>query len=64
MMLGTMCEAVILGGPGLCVPWQHCFSSGNIVAGACFGHSEPHLPTFISFYELIPGSGFFWHSAI
>jgi hypothetical protein len=31
-ILGRMCEAVILIGPGPCVPWQHCFSSGNIVA--------------------------------
>jgi hypothetical protein len=56
-------EAMI-GGPGLCVPWQLFFSPGNIVAGACFGHSRPQpiiLPSFISFHEFL--SGFFWYPA-
>jgi hypothetical protein len=59
-------EAVVLSGPGLYVPWQTCFSSGNIGAGPWFGHSGPQpviLPILISFCELIPGSEFFWHSA-
>jgi hypothetical protein len=39
----VVCETVI-GGPGPYVPWQCSFSSGNIVAGACFelcGHKVP-----------------------
>jgi hypothetical protein len=58
-------EAVILSGPVRCVPWKHCFSSGNISPRACFGHSGPQslIPiSFISFCELIPGSGIFCHS--
>jgi hypothetical protein len=47
----VVCEAVI-GGSGLCVPWQHCFSFGSIVAGGCFGRLGPQpimLLSFISF---------------
>jgi hypothetical protein len=72
MILGRMIdmvvwEVVMLSGPGLCVPWQHCFSSGNIGPDACFGHSGPQpiiIPSFISFCELIPRLGIFWHSLI
>jgi hypothetical protein len=70
MIPGRMIDMVVwealMGGPGLCVPWQHCFSSGNIVVGACFGCSGSQhiiLPSFISFCEFLPGSGFLWHPA-
>jgi hypothetical protein len=65
-MIDVVVWEEVIGGPGLCVPWQHYFSPNNIVAGACFGHSRPQhiiLPSFISFCEFLPGSGFFWHPA-
>jgi hypothetical protein len=63
-MMDVVVWETVICGPGLCVPWQHCFSSGNIVAGACFGRSGPQPtvpPSFISFREFIPGSELFWH---
>jgi hypothetical protein len=52
MIDAVVWEAVILSGPGLCVPWQHSLSSGSIGAGAYFWHSGPQpitLPSFTSF---------------
>jgi hypothetical protein len=70
MILGRMIDVdlweAMIGRMGHCMPWQHCFSSGNIVAGASFGSSRSQpivLPSFISFCEFLPGSGFFWHPA-
>jgi hypothetical protein len=45
---------------------RELFSYCNTVAGACFGLSRPHpiiLPNFISYFEFLPGLGFFWHPA-
>jgi hypothetical protein len=70
MILGKMIDVAVweavIDGSGLCVPWQHCFSPGNIAAGAYLGRSRPQpiiLPSFIFFCEFLPGSGFFWHPA-
>jgi hypothetical protein len=70
MVIGKLMDVVVweavICGPGLRVLWQHCFLSGNIVAGACFGHSGPQRitpPGLISCCEFIPGSGLFWHPA-
>jgi hypothetical protein len=67
MILGMMIDVVVWEtDPGLCMPWQHCFLCSDIGPGVCFGHSGPQpiiTLNFISFCELIPGSGFLWHPA-
>jgi hypothetical protein len=70
MILGRMTDMVVwetvISGSGHSVPQQHCFLSGNIFAGACYGCSGPQpmiLQSFISFCEFLPRLGFFWHLA-
>jgi hypothetical protein len=65
-MIDVVVWEAVISVPGLCVLWQHFFSPGYIISGACFGRSMPQriiLPSFISFYEFLPGSGFFWDPA-
>jgi hypothetical protein len=39
-MIGVVVWETVIGEPGLCVPWQLCFSPGNSVAGACLERSD------------------------
>jgi hypothetical protein len=57
MILGRMIDVVVweavIGGPGLCVPWQLCFLPGNIGAGTCFGTSKATTYNASKFHFLL-----------
>jgi hypothetical protein len=54
MILGKMMDVVVvIGGPGICMPWQHCFSPSNTVAGACFGLQGHNLRTYEASFPFV-----------